>query len=333
MYDEHLLRAFQQELWKLGAPSILPARLSSVLSSAGALGGIGAGVGGVAGAVHGGVKNYRAAKAEGADTRGALLHGAMGAAGGVGKGALIGAGVGGVAGAGASLANAGKAEAMRAALTDRSAFARFGQRQVHGVTGAVPQGGLGQLKMDAAVRAEQLKSLTSRLEADPHSIQPGIIDRARGLDAKTVGAKALERAQQSAGAAQAAQDAGLTSVPGLIKSLKDNGAKKTMGLAWDHQMHGADGTTKAMMAASGLGVAQTMANREEGESHLHHAGRVAGSVAGTGLNVLTGGIPQMTQMGLGTLQHKFVPELSGMSRHSTHLGGAVPATSAGPVVQ
>ena len=88
-----------------------------------------------------------------------------------------------------------------------------------------------------------------------------------------------------------------------------------------------------MMAASGLGVAQTMANREEGESHLHHAGRVAGSVAGTGLNVLTGGIPQMTQMGLGTLQHKFVPELSGMSRHSTHLGGAVPATSAGPVVQ
>ncbi len=332
MYDEHLLRAFQQELWKLGAPSILPARLSSVLSSAGALGGIGAGVGGVAGAVHGGVKNYRAAKAEGADTRGALLHGAMGAAGGVGKGALIGAGVGGVAGAGASLANAGKAEAMRAALTDRSAFARFGQRQVHGVTGAVPQGGLGQLRMDAADRAGQLKSLTARLEADPHSMQPGIIDRARGLDAKTVGAKALERAQQSAGAAQAAQDAGLTSVPGLVRSLAKS-PKDTMRLAWNHQMHGADGTTKAMMAASGLGVAQTAASREEGESRLHHAGRVAGSVAGTGLNVLTGGMPQMTQMGLGTLQHKFVPELGGMSRHSSRLGGAVPPPSAGPVIQ
>lgn len=332
MYDEHLLRAFQQELWKLGAPSILPARLSSVLSSAGALGGIGAGVGGVAGAVHGGVKNYRAAKAEGADTRGALLHGAMGAAGGVGKGALIGAGVGGVAGAGASLANAGKAEAVRAALTDRSAFARFGQRQVHGVTGAVPQGGLGKLRMDAADRADQLKSLTARLEADPHSMQPGIIDRARGLDAKTVGAKALERAQQSAGAAQAAQDAGLTSVPGLIKSLAKS-PKDTMRLAWNHQMHGADGTTKAMMAASGLGVAQTAANREEGESRLHHAGRVVGSVAGTGLNVLTGGMPQMTQMGLGTLQHKFVPELGGMSRHSSRLGGAVPPPSAGPVIQ
>jgi hypothetical protein len=333
MYDEHLLRAFQQELWKLGAPSILPARLSSVLSSAGALGGIGAGVGGVAGAVHGGVKNYRAAKAEGADTRGALLHGAMGAAGGVGKGAVIGAGIGGVAGAGASLANAGKAEAMRAALTDRSAFARFGQRQVHGVTGAVPQGGLGQLKMDAADRAEQLKHLTDRLKADPNSMQPGIIDRARGLDAKTVGAKALERAQQSASASQAAQDAGLTSVPGLVKSLVKS-PTETARLAWNHQMHGADGVTKAMMATSGIGVAQTMANREEGEGRLHHAGRVAGSAAGAGLGILTGGMPQMTQMGLGTLQHKYVPELGGMSRHSSRLGGAVAAPpQVGPVIQ
>lgn len=314
MYDELKLRAFQQELWKLGAPNILPSRLSSVLSSAGALGGVGAGVGGVIGAAHGGVKAYRAAKAEGADGRGALLQGAMGAAGGVGKGALIGAGVGAATGAGASLLSPDKAEAFRSALTQRSRLARFGQRQVHGITGAVPQGGLDQLKMDAATRGDQLTSLRAQLIADPNSVKPGIIDRMRGLDAKTVGERSLHRATEAADAARAAQDAGLTSIPGIVKSIKDNGLKRTMGLAWDHQMRGADGLTKAMTAAGALGTAHTAMNREEGEGRLHHAGRVAGSAVGTGLGLLTGGLPQVTQMGLGSLQHRYLPELQGMSR-------------------
>ncbi len=170
LHDEQTLLSFQDELHKLGAPLLpaaltsqlakMPGRLGNAALSAGSMGGIGAGAGAAIGAGISGVRGYREAKAEGADTRGALAHGALSGLRGAGTGAALGGAAGLLGGGALAAARPEMAEKLRARLTESSRLSRFGQRQVHAFTGATPAQGVGALRMDVSPRAQAL-GLTS----------------------------------------------------------------------------------------------------------------------------------------------------------------------------
>lgn len=118
--DEQAIEAFQNELQKIAAG----------LAPAATLGVLGAGLGGFSG--------YSRARQEGKSVGGAL--------GAAGKGALTGGALGALGGAGLS----------KVAPSVAGALGRFGQRQVHSVTGWVPQGGLAEMRMPATSAATSL---------------------------------------------------------------------------------------------------------------------------------------------------------------------------------
>lgn len=294
LLDEPTYEAFRAQLRKLGAPVIMPNRLGGALLSAGSTAGVGAGVGAAAGALHSAYKGYQRARAEGSGVIGSVGTGLAGAGSGAMRGAAIGAGAGAIAGGSLSALSQRRAESLRKALTERSALSRFGQRQVHGVTGAVPSEGLSSLRMDASDRLQELK----RLKESPTAGAPGWLDKKLGKTESEVATRRIGRAEKAHRAAQEAEDAGMTSLPGVARSVRDRGLLPTMHAGLRTQLYGADPAQKALfvagtgMTAAGIGLPR------EGESKVDYAGRVAGGVGSMGLNTLTGGLPAVTQMGV-----------------------------------
>jgi hypothetical protein len=144
--------------------------------------------------------------------------GLAGALGGALKGGLIGAGVG-AAGLGAAGA-LGRRPGFAAGLTQRAgatgAAARFGQRQLHGFTGWEPVGGIRAIRGGAYPAEQQLAKLTAP-GAKP--VQPGWLQRLRGVTPEEATRKAKDVAGRRAAAARAAEEAKLTSLPGYAKGL------------------------------------------------------------------------------------------------------------------
>lgn len=294
LFDDATYAGFCNQLRKTGAPAILSGRLSRVLTSAGALAGAGAGVGAAAGAAHGAYSGYRDARAQGAGVGGAIGAGLGGAPMGAARGAALGGVLGGVGGAGFSAVSRQRAESLRKVLTERSALARFGQRQVHGVTGAVPKGGLGQLRMDASDRLRDL----DRLKGSKDVGKAGRVDKLLGRTEQEVATRRIGRAEKAHRAAQEAEDAGMTSIPGLTKSVKERGLIPTIGTGLKTQLSGADPLQKALFIGGAGMTAAQVAPRQEGETGAHHALRAAGGIGHIGLNAVTGGLPIATQMAL-----------------------------------
>ncbi len=243
-FDPLVLLAFEDELEKRAfigrlatsvAPKLAPQIGSFLRRGAGGMG-VGAGLGTAAGAVVGGgggaYKGYREAKEQG-------QSGLAGALGGAGKGAIsgatIGAGVGavgGLAAGGGSAAAAKTLQGLAEAKGPVGSFARFGQRQVHGLTGAVPGGAergtaeytraLHKLRM-AAGSGEAVKGLSSAkkaLETASASNNPKAVEKAIA---------AVRQAQGRYDIAREAESKGLTSVPGILKSL---GSKEGIKDVW-----------------------------------------------------------------------------------------------------
>lgn len=126
--DEQAIEAFQDELQKIAAG----------LAPAATLGVLGAGLGGFSG--------YSRARQEGKSVGGAL--------GAAGKGALTGGALGALGGAGLSKVAPGVA----------GAIGRFGQRQVHGVTGWSPKGGLAEMRMSPGDAASSLPEFAKHVK-------------------------------------------------------------------------------------------------------------------------------------------------------------------------
>jgi hypothetical protein len=290
-----LLDSFNDELEKLSAPlNLLPNLARRALSggSAAALGGAGgAALGAGAGAVHGAVK----AKREG----GSAGWGAL-------SGGLRGAALGGSLGAGAGLAGgavAGKRGAELARqLAERKGvvggISRFGQRQAHAVTGALPEGfktrsaAIRSIGGGGAPVAEQLKGVKTQL-------------RSKGLDAakKEKLLANQERLQKAMAGATAAEETGMTSIPGMFRALaKPSEFKRGIVGATQQQWHSAGGPVGKGLMVGFPGV--FMASEAMRESKPGERGRVARTL-GAGLesipySVLPMGLVGSSLVGAGT---------------------------------
>ena len=287
---EAQLLSFRDELKKLAWTP--PAFLGPMGAGMGAGLGAGMALGGGIGAVRG----YRQAQEQGQSGFGGALVGGLG---GAQKGALIGAAAGGVGGGIAHALDPVKAEAMRAGLTRSSAFGRFGQRQVHALTGYTPEGGLKSLRMGAAAREPALGRAKKTLE-----------EAKGGKDVRTLGGRLLGRnsvqqaehelshATKAHQAAQEAEQMGLTNVPGYVKSLATS-PLKTMRVAANEQLAGTSTPMKALMlgvpAAQVVGAAQQDPNTRNamGETRGEAFGSAA---AGLATGTLMGPLPVASQM-------------------------------------
>lgn len=297
--DLAALFALRDELRKEGAGGIIgqalaSPRLHSALGGAGALGGVGAAGGALLGAGVAGVRGFREARAEGAGAGSALGSGALQALGGAKRGALVGGAVGLAAGAGGGALAPGRMEAARQALTGTGAgvgaAARFGQRQVHATTGWTPN-----FFDEKGVRS---------IGAGAHNAQEALgdaVQKANGLHAAGAKAPELERAakavagaQKGYGAAYRAEQMGLSSVPGYVKSMRNNGVLPTMGAGFKEQWHSMSPGWKALMIGAPLAETAHAVRTPDEEGGPGKAERVARGLAGAVTGATMGGIPMAT---------------------------------------
>lgn len=207
--------------------------------------GIGAGVGAGVGAAGGAVGSYREAKREGLTPGQAAVSALGGAASGAAKGTLLGAGVGGLGSgvAGALRSSGGPSGAFTGDTGVLGSLSRFGQRQVHALTGWTPQGylnpeGARQLRAGAYGAKKTLDKAT----------------KATGPKA----AKELQQAKEHFQAAERAERMGLTSIPGYLRSMKTHGIGETVGAGIREQWKSGP-LGKAFVAAPVIGAGYELA--------------------------------------------------------------------------
>lgn len=267
--------------------------------------GTGLGVGMLGGAAVGGLKGgkerYDLARQSGQGVLGSAAHsvgGALaGAARGAGKGAVIGAGAGALAGAAAPTMLLKGTRALSQTKNVVGDAANFGQRQVHSFTGWKPGG--------ATKSIEQIGG--------------GAAD-ARGALGKAVkggDASGIARAKDTLGAAEQAQKMGLTSLPGVAKSMKNNGILPTVAAGAKEQWKGSSNKMKALMVGlPALSVANTIRKGEveNGQGKGERIGRTLGGTLGYSMAPLSLGASTVLGTGLeraGGLVGKGIDALRG----------------------
>ena len=242
MFDyKHMRVALEKE----AAPSLSAiraglGRLGSNLGqrslAAGSLGAIGAGAGAGVGGLVGGIKGYAQAKEEGRSGLSGALSGGM-------SGATQGAAIGGIGGAAFGGLGGKATQGMMNTLNKRQgsvgALSRFGARQAHSVTGALPAGvSRGQGLRD--IGASHVKQIQDQMRSAAEGAgDVGFLSKARGaitgaLKGSDAKAKYLADAAKKSTAqsdkhlkslskalteAEKAEEMGLTNVPGLFKSM------------------------------------------------------------------------------------------------------------------
>jgi hypothetical protein len=282
--NERVLTSFREELRKVAA---IP--WQELGRSTGAGMGAGAGILGALGAAHGAYRGWRDARAEGAGEEGAALR----ALGGGAKEGLTGAAIGGLGGALAGGAGAIARPELAARVADAlergpgaiGAFTRFGQRQVHSLTGWKPEGGLEAIRGGAWDQRENAVGALGALRGARAGGDEIAIGRA---------AERAQKAERARGAAQRVEDLGMTSLPGALGAMKKDpiGALRT-GAA--HQWHGMGRAEKALflgVPAAQLGMAAAGNDEHKGE----HVGEGIGNLAGM---AAFGGAPLFGQLAGG----------------------------------
>jgi hypothetical protein len=255
----------------------LVARAAPRLKNIGSLGGIGATLGALGGAGVSGVSQYHQARQQGSGRGEAALLGTLGALGGAGRGALLGAGVGGVAGA--LMKGDTSFYGQRGGLL--GAGARFGQRQVHSVTGMLAP---------------------RELEA----VRGGAFGARQALDTARAGVPKATAAAQSAvhaaegrlGAVESAQNMGLSSIPGVIGAVRREGVGKVLQTGAREQLHGAGPLGALMVAAPALATAKSLTNKDEFDEQGRGKGERVGEELGRTVGGVTGGVMPIVGQGL-----------------------------------
>lgn len=281
--DRARLAAFCAALEKEAASlSALAASAAPRLKNLGAGFGAGGVVGGLAGSGLGAVQGYRQARAEGASRGQATAAGL----GGAGRGALAGGALGSLAGgaAGAVMRRDLTALGQRPGLLGQGA--RFGQRQVHALTGVLsPQ----ELEAVRGGAYDAKATLARKREASRAAHRAG-----RGpLPGQDPG---LRGARENAARAERAQAMGLTSLPGYARSVRQHGLGPTVAAGLQEQLGGGTLGERAGSAALALGlpamdvVSQVRAASEPGggEPRGERLGRAAGGFVG---GLVGGGMP------------------------------------------
>lgn len=283
---------------------------------------------GVGGGLYGAYKNYSNARESGADVGTALREGARGAA--------IGTAAGGAAGAGLGAVAPGAAGAV----------SRFGQRQLHSLTGWKPSGGLHSIRAGAydarqalhgaQQSAHELGHFDNAMRGAPHSLTDESMQRLKALSPTDLAAHRtavnaqLGKAQRAASAAERAEQMGLTSIPGVVKSIKNHGLVPTAVAGAAEQWHSGSNLDKAL--SFGL-PAYGMANaiRGNGDPSLGQAegvGQQAGEVVGGLVGAPLPFIGQMAlQEGMGRIGKgvgKLVDRVRGTTAQETTLCSKLP---------
>jgi len=267
---EHLLNGFRAGLRKEAGFADLMSRAAPRLRSAGSLAGVGALAGSLAGGGLAGTKAYREAKEEGHGTARAALHalggGLGGAVSGAAGGALLGGAVGGASGLGKNLT------ARTGAI---GAASRFGQRQIHALTGVLNPAELESIGGGAATARSAYKALEDK--AFQHATTPG------GAFSDYAGK--LQKAQRGLDASVRAQDMGLTSIPGYLRSMKEHGLAPTLGASIKDQWHSMTPGNAALMVGLPAALAAGTLIKKE-----HPTGPGKGEELGRNIGGLVGGI-------------------------------------------
>lgn len=251
--------AFNDELEKVGAPAGILQRLGQRALAGGSTAALGGTAGAGLGALAGGVKGYRQAKEQGGSgLAGALAGGMRGAALGGGLGAAAG-GAGGMLAGKRGIQHARQMAKREGAL---GAISRFGQRQVHGVTGALPGGFRSR---SAAVRSIGAggADISKRLSETGKSLRT-----AKGPARKKLMAQrqSLRKAEQHA---RKAEELGMTSVPGFFRTMATGkgieGMKATLGQQW-HGSPSVGGKLMTFGMPAGFMAAEAARKSQPGES-------------------------------------------------------------------
>lgn len=256
---EDTLLAFRDELRKTAAPN-----LQHLLGGVGSGAGVGALTGALGGAALGAVRGAKAGREEGT---GAVTGGLSGALGGAARGAGLGAALGGASGA-----LAPRISRLSQAPGALGASARFGKRQVHALTGWAPEGGL-------------------------EAIRGGAYDAREAL--RTAKPQHRQQAQKALASSAAAQEMGLTNLPGYVKAIKDKGLKEVVKTDAAAQWHSGGVGMKALgVGLPALALASEVGKKEspDGPGKGELVGRsAAGAVGG----LLGSAMPIAGQIALG----------------------------------
>lgn len=241
--NETMVHGFSAELKKLAAVN---PRLGSAVTL------------GVLGALGGGGANYlrhHFFDAPDAETSGgrAFAQGALaGGLGGAGLGALLPSGA-------------------------RKAMSRFGMRELHGLTGYMPEGETLRSIHAGAYPAEVAEAQARRAA---HKAYGG--GSAKEIESAFGG---LHRAQDALQAARGAEEWGLTNLPGVLRSMKAHGVLPTISRGAKAQIAGVHPLNKALMVGlPAAGVAQAALSKPpegsgKGEALGYTGGQLAGGLA------------------------------------------------------
>lgn len=253
---------FQDELKKVAfSPAV-----ANRLDGAGSIAGIGAGIGGLIGGARGAYKAYQASKDE--HGKGSILQGALGGLGGAFSGVATGAVAGGALGAlapgvGKALGDVGRLKS----------FTDFGKRQVHGLTGWVPEDGLHSIgggAFDAKRRhAAAVANIGTTALKNPEKLEA----------ARTAANKALAVSES----AQKAEQMGLTNIPGYLKSMTGNGVVQTLAAGARPSWRAMNLPSKALMVGAPVAGLAINALKEDDGHKGEAVGTSAGQVAALGL--------------------------------------------------
>jgi len=238
-------------------------------ASLGAVGGAGLGAG------VGGVRGYQQARQQGATKGQALLYGLGGGMKGMALGGAAGLTAGGAAG---GLLRGGAGVARRTAELGGAtgAVSRFGQRQMHALTGALPQG-MPRLSAQRSigVGGADLASQLNKAKAGLAKAAPGSREAASAQ--KQIGSlsKGMEHAR-------ALEQMGATNLPGYVKALASRDAGKVLKHTAGSQWHGTPGVGGKLMAfgmPAGFVGMETLGKPQPGQEGESKLRRGAKSVA------------------------------------------------------
>lgn len=291
------LRGFHDELEKIAGLSEYVAKNQGMLGSAGALLGHGAAAGAVLGGLHGAYKGYREARDQGEGAGASALHGLGGALGGVSSGAIGGALIGGGAGAALHTLRPQAAESLRKALSSTDsrlgALGRFGQRQMHGLTGWQPPEGYSS----EAIRGGSWKT--------------------KQVANAAAGTAGFEKALADHELQKKVESRGLTHLPGIVEALKGPNRGETLKLLAKHTWTNADPLMKAQLALAPVGVGAALMTGDEDKNKGQRigatVGNVAGGVVGSALPFGAGQLVMHAGSRIGTGAGKLVDKLRGRS--------------------
>lgn len=291
--SEALFEAFRNWLPKEAASlGSVVARHGQLLKNVGSLGGAGAALGAIGGTAFGAREGYHEARERGEGTGTSILSGALHGLSSGAKGGALGAAAGGVAGGIAGKTLNPDWLAQKGGVI--GAGARFGQRQVHALTGALSPAELEGVRGGAYGARKAYGAATKDLEKawakDPTKANDAI-DRAA-------------KAHRGLESAERVQSMGLTSVPGYLRSVADKGLRPTLEASVKDQVHNMHPGMAAMaLGMPAIGVAHAALSKEKSEGV--GKGEAVGKNLGLALGGLTGAampVVGSTVMG-GALEH------------------------------